>query len=269
MARLDHEPGAELVERLVVRAVDARDLHVRAVDVAQRLHVVELEFGVAGNVEMQRAAERDVEHLQAAANGEDRAAAFPARAAGCQIPTRRAPDRRPRSGSGSGTGWCRNSCEISSPPVSSRPSIASGTIPIARVPEAQVGIDGEDLRQKAARRPRESMWRYFSTAKGNPDCQSRLSYYQTALLSPAFRSAAILLPGLDVFEVAAAPFPVPSISARICVGQSAFAVNESISMGIGLKQVHFFAREGLKLHDILDCAKSRTFSSVVFAFITK
>jgi len=71
-ARLDHETGAEPVERLVMGAVDPRYLNGRAVDVAQRLHVIELEFGVARNIEMQRAAERDVEHLQAAANGKQR-----------------------------------------------------------------------------------------------------------------------------------------------------------------------------------------------------
>ena len=69
---LDFQPGTEFVERLVMRAVDAGNLNGRTICIPQRLDVFEFEFVVIRNVEMERAAERDIEHLQPPADGEER-----------------------------------------------------------------------------------------------------------------------------------------------------------------------------------------------------
>ena len=69
--RLDFQAGAELVERLMVRAVDGADLQFRPLLIAQALKVLELEVVVVRDVEMKRATECNIENLESAANGED------------------------------------------------------------------------------------------------------------------------------------------------------------------------------------------------------
>ncbi len=70
---LDLEAGAKLIQRLVVRAINVRDLYRGARGIAERLDIVELQIGSAmtGDIEMQGSTKRDVEDLQAATNGED------------------------------------------------------------------------------------------------------------------------------------------------------------------------------------------------------
>ena len=68
---LDFQAGTGLVQGLVMGAVDAGNLNGGAAGIAQELDVLELEFVVVRNVEMKRAAKRDIEHLQAPADGEE------------------------------------------------------------------------------------------------------------------------------------------------------------------------------------------------------
>src|SRR5438874_1158629 len=70
----DFEAVAEFIEGLVMRAVDLIEAMSCGAIGAQWLDIVVLHFGrvVAGNVEMQGAAESDVEELHALANREDR-----------------------------------------------------------------------------------------------------------------------------------------------------------------------------------------------------
>ena len=75
-AGLDFQAGADLVEGLVVRAVDGANLQRGAVEIAEGLDVLELEVVVVRDVEMKRASEGDVEDLKAAADGEERQALF-------------------------------------------------------------------------------------------------------------------------------------------------------------------------------------------------
>ena len=69
---LDFQAGAELVEGLVMGAVDAGNLNGGAASIAQGLDVLELEFVMVRDIEMKRAAKRDIENLQPPADGEER-----------------------------------------------------------------------------------------------------------------------------------------------------------------------------------------------------
>src|SRR5437764_15229369 len=72
--RFDFEAVAKFIEGLMMRAVDLIEAMSCGAIGAQRLDIAVLHFGrvMAGNVEMQGAAESDVEELPALANREDR-----------------------------------------------------------------------------------------------------------------------------------------------------------------------------------------------------
>ena len=70
----------------MMRAVDAGNLDGSAVGITQWLDVLEFEFVVVWDVEMERAAERDIEDLQSAADGEERQAALGCHAHGGEFP---------------------------------------------------------------------------------------------------------------------------------------------------------------------------------------
>ena len=68
----DFHAVAGPVQSLMVGTVDEWKLNRRAGGVAQGLDIVVFGVVVAGDMEMKRAAQGDVEHLKAAANGEER-----------------------------------------------------------------------------------------------------------------------------------------------------------------------------------------------------
>ena len=85
---LDFQPVRHAVERLMVRAVHHFKTMPRARGVAQRLDVgaFHLRQIVAADVEVQRAAERDIEHLHAFANRQHRQPARDGGAHGGKLP---------------------------------------------------------------------------------------------------------------------------------------------------------------------------------------
>ena len=136
--RLDFEPVAELVDRLVVRAVDARECGLaRRWRIAAPGRCRSWKFwpGISSMSVPPRATLSTWWPRQMAKTG-------------CLFSkTRRrvSNSHASRAGSapsiilGSGTGCLRNSCEMSSPPVSSKPSVASGTLRCAH--STSVGRD--------------------------------------------------------------------------------------------------------------------------------
>ena len=69
---LDFQAGTKLVEGLMVGAVDAGNFQGGTVGIAEGLDVLEFEFVVVWNIEKKGATERDIEHLQSPADGEER-----------------------------------------------------------------------------------------------------------------------------------------------------------------------------------------------------
>ena len=129
--RLHFEPGAEFIDRLMMRTIHFFKTMTRPAIGPQRLDVVRLltRQVVAGDVEMKGTAERDIENLQSFADRENRKPAFDRMFDGVEFPAVAIRFASFSITDGSGTGWFNNSGATSAPPVSNNPFICSnGTL---------------------------------------------------------------------------------------------------------------------------------------------